>query len=123
MAARTTYDFMAGLLEGDGLVVWKLEDHGVDSINDGKAACANRNRFTTKAPRIAATVELFMMGVHDLAGGVEKIDIRQKISPVLGMPAHDGPLFCIQWTWLEQDRVRNSQFADVVQERSLLDLL
>ena len=123
MAARTTHHFIAGFLEGDGFVVRALEDHGVDGINDRKTACANRNFFTPKALRITATIEFFMMGVHNLAGRAEKIDIRQKISPVLGVPAHDEPLVFIQRTWLKQHGVRNFQFTDVVQERALLDLM
>src|SRR5688572_28342271 len=62
VASRTAPNFLRSFPEGDPRVIRALVDHCVHCVDDSKDSCTQGNALSPQAARIAATVELLVMG-------------------------------------------------------------
>jgi hypothetical protein len=69
------------------VTIGPVAQHGIESIDDGDDACAERNLFTAKAPRIAAAIEEFLVCQNDFRGVAQERDAREDIISDLAMGA------------------------------------
>src|SRR5204862_1612136 len=82
-----------------------------------------RNLVAGDPVRIAPSVEMLMAAPHDRANLSQALDRREDPLTQLGVLLHDPALFAGQGPRLEQDAGRDSDLADVVEERAELELL
>ena len=55
------------------------------------------------------------MGEHHLSGAREEHMLTHQVIADVHMPAHDLGLFWAQLSWLQQNRIRDTYFADIVE--------
>ena len=55
------------------------------------------------------------MGQHNLSGTREEHMLAHQVIADIHMPAHDLGLFWVQLSGLQQNRIRNTYFADIVE--------
>src|SRR5512132_2481913 len=82
--------------------------HRIPNVRDRKDARGQWNGFSLQPTRITCTVPSLMMAIRDLNGLAKIWNGRQPIIGKLRMHLHDFPLFFGEWTWLEQNAIRNA---------------
>src|SRR5215204_623211 len=120
--ARAAADFLGCFTKRDRLVIGTLVDHGIHGIHDGEDASSQRNSVSSQPARITAAIKLFMMGKNKLSGVVQKLEVTQELVAEFGVLPHGDPLDGIELGRLPQNAVRDFEFADVMQQRAVLNL-
>src|SRR5205085_12027727 len=92
----------------------------VERIGDGEDARVQIDLCAHETVRVARPIPTFMMLRDDARRAREKFDARQNLRAQRWMLAHALPLALVQRGRLAQDRVGNTDLADVVQERTKL---
>ena len=126
-SGRTLAGPVAQLLERDlerpRRAVDARREHRVERVRDVDDPRAERDRVPRQAARVAAAVEALVVVPdrgHRLVEEPEPLDDPRAL---LGVALHDHPLVVGQRRRLEQDRVRDRELADVVEERRVAELV
>ena len=110
---------------GPGRLVRARMAERVEDVRERNDPRRERNLVAGEAVRIAGAVPPLVVEGRDLLGRLE--DVRptpgEDRAPDLGMGLDDVELLATQWAGLEQDRIGDADFPDVVQESCLTDQL
>ena len=90
---------------------------GVQKIDRGENACANRNLFALQAVGIAGAIPLFVVGPHDRHHRIREAHALQNLRPHHGVDFHLFEFFRRQPSRLRDDVLGHGEFADIVQQR------
>ena len=103
----------AGRLGAQRGAVHPIGGHRLVGVGHCEDACLHRYVLRLEPLRVAPTVGSLVVGEHPAADVVE-VAAAQDVGPDLGVPAHLLRLALRERAWLGQDRVRDSDLADVV---------
>src|SRR5205823_13432534 len=92
----------------------------VEGVGDGEDARVQIDLRAAAARRVARAVETLVVLGDDARRAREKFDLAENLCAEHGMLAHALPLTLIERRGLAQDRIRNADLTDVVQERAEL---
>jgi hypothetical protein len=123
VAAVPFADDLQCLVQGKRLLVGARGDQRVKDIGQRHQASRDRDRVTGQSVRIPGTIPLFVMGKGDLLGHAQEGDrlfgflfgLFERLEAEAAVGFHDRILVCRQLAGFEQDVVRNTHLADVVQ--------
>ena len=100
---------------GEGAPVRAIADHRVERIGDRDNTRLERDVLTAQPMRIAAAIETLVVGDDDRGILGQGRNSGQDLGARLGVALHDFPLRCGQRALFEEDRVRDADLADIVQ--------
>lgn len=84
-------------------------------VGDGKDPGGERDLLALQTPWIALPVPFLVVAVRDVQRSSQVPDGREQFVRVVGMPSHDLPFLIIKRPGLEQNGIRDTHLADVVQ--------
>ena len=117
LASGAAQNLLCGLLVASRLAVDSFVGHRVKRVYDRENARENRNLFLLQPTRIALAVPALMVR-KDVFRNRRKIDVVLRDAETnLRMLAHLEPFRFRQRAGFLQDRIIDSDFADVVQHR------
>src|ERR1700690_1295529 len=121
LAAGPGLDLLASFAEGSGGTIRAVGDDGIEGIGDGEDACAERNFVALETAGIAAAIEVFLVGINDVASFDEERNFPEHLVAVIAVLAHDLFFFLVQLSGFEQNAIRNGDLANVVKKRATSD--
>ena len=110
-------DQRQGALVGPGLAVGAVRGEGVVHVADGQDARGQRDVLARQSVRVAGPVPLLVVVLDDRQDGPGERDRVEDGRADLRVLLDLGELLLRQPPRLEQDVLRDAEFADVVQQR------
>src|SRR5687767_6519312 len=105
-----------GVAVRHGLAVRAVARHRVVRVAGEDDPAAHRNGVAGQAVGVAAAVPALVLVAHDPRYAPESRDRPEDALADDRMLLHQDPLVVVEWTVLVQDRVRDADLADVVQQ-------
>src|SRR6185437_13777571 len=94
--------------------------HGIERIGDGEDPRTERNLFTHETVRVAASIPAFVVRPHDLEPfTLQEHNSREHRLSEHRVRLHPPALRWAQGAGLQQDAVRDSDLADIVEQESV----
>ena len=115
MTASAPSYFLRSNLERNRSVVWSFVDHRVNGIDYGKNARTKWNVLPGNSAGVAAAVEFFVVGMHQLRRILQEFDATEEFIAISRMFSHRGPFLFVQARGFPKDAVRDFEFADVME--------
>src|SRR5947209_2940264 len=107
------------MFDGKRLSVDAARSHGIIGVNDGEDTGTHGNIFSSDTARVAFAVPTFVVSNHDFGEVLEDAaDLCQNLASDLWMETHDDPFLVGQWASLVQDGIGDTDFTNVVEQRS-----
>ena len=102
---------------GHGSLYGRLRAQRVVDVADGADATLERDLLACQAAGIAGAVPALVVGAGDRLGHLDerRVRAREDLGALRRVRLHDPPLVRVESAWLEQDVVRDSDLADVVE--------
>src|SRR5438876_3346635 len=121
LRARPLPQAAQGLGRREPLAVRPVGRHRVEGVADEDDPRLERNLLAALAVRIAGAVPVLVAGAHDRAYVLEALDGRDDPLAELRVRLHHRPLLGGQPARLGEDRGRDADLADVVEEGAELE--
>src|SRR5580692_7717177 len=121
LAAGPGLNLLAGFAESSGGTIRAVGDDGIEGIGNGENARAEWNFIALETAGIAAAVEVFLVGINDVASFGEEGNFLEHLVAVVAMLAHDLFFFLVQLSGFEQNAIGNGDLANVVKKRATGD--
>ena len=115
LRTRHAQDFRLCRIKRQCFPVWPIRSHRIQRVDHGKQAGTPRDGFPAQSARVAGAVEALLVTQHDVRGLPHAGHLRHDAIAHFRMSAHFLPFAVAQRPLLEQDRVRDSDLADIVQ--------
>src|SRR4029077_10373560 len=96
LAAGPDLNLLASFGESSGGTIGAVGDDGVEGIGDREDACTQRNFGAFETAGVAGTVEVFLMGIDNVASFGEKRDFLEHLVAVIAVLAHEGSLVVVE---------------------------
>ena len=112
-----------GFLERQPSSIGPRRNHGIKGIDNADDARHNGNLGALEPSGVALTVKRFVMMEYIKSRTLETREHAQHGPAVLGVFFHERVFIRIEASGLAKDGIRDSYFADVVQERGNLEIL
>ena len=106
---------------GHRLAVGAVGGHRVVGVHDLEDARPDRDLLPGESRGIAGPVPALVVVEEEGRGDAEVVDALEQRPPETGVIPHQMPLLGGERPVLEQDRVRDPDLADVVEQRTALD--
>jgi hypothetical protein len=101
---------------GQGLAIGTIGGQSVVDIHDLQNAGAQWDFVTYETVGIAASIHAFVVVANDGKGIAKRFEWSTNALAHNGMLTHDRHFLCVKLAGFKEDRVRNSYFADVVDQ-------
>ena len=109
------------LLERPGGAVDPRRQHRVERVGDVDDAGAERDLLVPEPVGVAGAVEALVVMADRRHGVAEEAEAVDDARALVGVALHQRPLLLREARRLEQDRVRDRELADVVEERRVAE--
>src|SRR4029077_11244906 len=109
-------ELLQRLCGGPGGPVDARREHGVERVRDMDDASSERDVLALQPVRVTRAVEALVVVADGRHGVVQKAEAVDDACPFLRMALHERPLLGGQARRLQENRVRNRELADVVEE-------
>src|SRR5690606_13258575 len=94
--------------------VGSIACESIETIGDGEDPSDEWDGLTFETGRVAATVIPFVMVKDDRQGLLKEFDVFENSTPPPRMLVHQTSLFCREGAGFRQDRIWDTNLADVV---------
>ncbi len=123
VGAAPAFQLLERLVQAHRVAVDALRRHGVECVRDVDDPCGQGNGVARETVRITLAVRALVVVPDRRNHVLEVAQLRDDPRALLRMAAHQQPLGLVERAVLQEHTVRDSDLADVVQQRRLAERL